>query len=336
MKKEKGAFSKGILLLLALVVCAPLRAAPLVHEDTKIAAIDERPIRFYIDRPQSTEKLPLLIVIDGSGCVGQLRPSSWGNYAPQPDDPVRYARLMVEKPGVAPDASDHSVECSKEFYRSYTINNRVQDHLRVLQHLNARADWWNGEVLVWGWSDGGDVAAQLVVARPDIRRAVLGAMGGGYTMAEHFENFWACAPASTAQRDKCLADLRSDFARIENNPSGTLYWNGESHATWASRLRSRLSAPLADNRVPILIVHGELDKENTPVESARKLVSDLQASGNSAFTYWEIAGMGHGWRELPDSRQAVVLSSMLNWLLKGEIDPDQLALAVHGKRVSKD
>ncbi|MBB3032634.1 alpha/beta hydrolase family protein [Alteriqipengyuania lutimaris] len=320
-------------LWLALLVFAPpqsLLARDLIHEERSIPATDERPITFYVDRPATDGKLPLLLIVDGSGCAGQMRESSWGNYAPGAEDPVPYARVMVEKPGVAA-TTPQGAECTPTFDRYYTIQNRVLDHLRVLQHLGANADWWNGQIFIWSWSDGGDVAAQILTYRPDIDRAVLGAMGGGLTMAEHFERFWACPEDMPGDREACLADLRSDFAAIEASPNGTDKWNGESYATWASRLRTRLSAALIDNRVSILIVHGDRDFENTPVESARQLVADLEAAGNPAFTYWEVRGMEHGWRNLPKARQKALVDAMLGWVLTGEVDGDQVRLAVEGE-----
>ena len=311
--------------LVAAFLAAPASAntSP-IFEDRTIAAIDEREIRFYIDRPQTDERLPLLLVIDGSGCVGQLRPSTWHNYAPTQYPQYRYARLMVEKPGVDPLDADYDVPCSEEFKRHYDIDTRVTDHLRVLQHLSSNADWWNGELMVWGWSDGGDIAARLITYRPQTTRAVLGAMGGGLTMEEHFEHFWACPEKrfdSAELRDACLADLRSDFTRIHDNPTWKQTWSGHdnTHKVWATRLRARLSDPLADNRVPLLIVHGALDRENTPVESARTLIADLTESGNTAFTYWEVPSMEHGWNTLPGDRRTALVTGMLDWLFKGRI-----------------
>lgn len=333
--KQVGVIGGLLALTLSLAIAAPANANQLLREDQSVLSVDERPIRFYIDRPRFAQKLPILLVVDGSGCIGQLRPSSWGNFAPGLDDEVPYARLMVEKPGVEPTASDLNADCSEEFLRNYSIEKRVLDHLRVLQHLAATADWWNGDIYLWGWSDGGDIAAQLVVYRPDVKRAVLGAMGGGLTMAEHFEDFWACPPETTSDRETCLADLREDFRRMEDNPTWRETWSGKDNSwrVWSTRLRSRLSAPLADNRVPILIVHGELDRDSTPVESARKLVAHLRDSGNSAFTYWEIAGMEHGWNNLPQPRQQAIVSGMADWLLTGEVDPQKRSLAVDGVAV---
>ncbi|ABC63042.1 alpha/beta hydrolase family protein [Erythrobacter litoralis] len=325
------ALSLATSFLFTIISPAAAAAAPVISTDHTVAAVDERVIHFYVDRPDVDGKVPLLVVIDGSGCLGQRRPSSWGDYAPTAGDPVPFARLMIEKPGVAADAADPQAQCSQAFHDYYTIQNRVLDHLRVLQHLQAKAPWWDGRILLWGWSDGGDIGAQMLVYRPDIERAVLGAMGGGLTMAEHFERFWACPPEMADKRAECLADLRADFAGILANPSGSLVWNGESHATWASRLRSRLSSPLADNRVPLLIVHGERDHENTPIESARALVGDLEASGNTTFEYWEIAGMGHGWDALPPLRQRALRDAMLEWLFAGAIEPGAKQFVVNGR-----
>lgn len=297
-----------------------------VYEETHtIQTVDERDLHFYLDHPADGERVPLLLLVDGSSCVGQLRPNMRYDYRPGPERPARYARLMVEKPGVAPEAS-YGSECTEDFLRHYTIDNRVLDHLRVLQHLRAHADWWNGELLVWGWSDGGDIASQLVAYYPQVTRAVLGAMGGGYTMAEHFEDFWACPEErySGEEREACLADLREQFERMEDNPTWRETWSGHdnSWAVWPTRLNSRLVHLLEDNTTPILIVHGEKDRNGTPVESARVLVEALEASGNTAFEYWEIPCMGHGWGNLPDAQDEALEQGMLDWLLGQEIATD--------------
>ncbi|MGB3722760.1 MAG: alpha/beta hydrolase [Pacificimonas sp.] len=281
-----------------------------------IKTVDERDLSYYLDHPVDDARVPLLLLVDGSGCSGQLRPGSRFDYRPGPDSPKPYARLMVEKPGVEPEAP-HESDCSDDFHKYYAIDKRVMDHLRVLQHLRATADWWNGDLLVWGWSDGGDIAAQLVSIYPDASRPVLGAMGGGITMAEQFEDIWACPEAdmSAPERMECLADLRKDFANIRDNPGWRERWNGESHVIWNSRLWSRLSALLVNRTQPFLIVHGAMDRENTPIESARRLVADLESGGNTAFTYWEVPDMAHGWSDFPPERKASFKQAMLNWLL---------------------
>ena len=93
---------RHLCVLAGLAITSSALATPpqrtIVTLDQTVSAIDERPIRYYIDRPSIDERVPLLVVVDGSGCVGQKRPSSWGSYAPKPDDAIPFARVMVEKP----------------------------------------------------------------------------------------------------------------------------------------------------------------------------------------------------------------------------------------------
>ncbi len=294
-----------------------------------IKTLNERDLVYFLDRPKVDElresrKVPLLIVVDGSRCVGQLRPGMRSLYRPHSDRPIQYARLMVEKPGVSPEANDPT-ECSDDFLKYYTMDRRVTDHLRVLQHLKKTgADWWNGEVLIWGWSDGGDIAVQLTAYYPNVTRAVLGAMGGGYTMAEHFEDFWICPEDRVGEkRAECLAELRGQFQQMFDNPTWTKTWSGQDNSwqVWRTRLFARHAEVLKDNTVPILIVHGEKDYDSTPVASARKLVEMLNESGNTAYTYWEVPGMGHGPSSLPDAQNAAFELAMLNWVLGVDTGP---------------
>jgi len=291
-----------------------------VYEETAvIPTVDERDLIFYLDHPENGEQVPLLVMVDGSGCGGQLRGNWRTFYEPGPHQAASYARLRVEKPGVDPYRRTET--CTEDFLRHYTIHGRVLDHMRVLQHLSATADWWNGELWVWGWSDGGDVASQLVSYYPNVDRAVLGAMGGGYTMAEHFEDFWVCPEVRVQGEDReaCVQSLRDEFAQMEDNPTWTETWSGEDNSwrVWASRLRSRLTPVLADRTQPFLIVQGERDYDATPAESARALVRGLEAAGNTAFEYWEVACMEHGWGSLEREQAEVLEAAMLNWLVLG-------------------
>ena len=41
--------------------------------------------------------------------------------------------------------------------------------------------------------------------------------------------------------------------------------------------------------------------------------------------------MEHSWRNLPEARQKALVDAMLVWLLTGEVDADQVRLAVEGE-----
>ena len=303
----------------------PIRAAadiPLggtsVHE---VLSFDQRPITFYIDYPGNLDaKVPLLVLIDGSGCGGQMRDALETLYRPGPDIPYRFARIRVEKPGVMPH--DDGTSCTEDFRRYYTIDNRVTDHMRVLQNLAATADWWDGRIFLWGWSDGGDIAAHLSAYRPDVSRVVLGAVGGGFDFRTLFEDFWACADESMPQaaREECRTSLRAQFTQIEDNPTWRETWGGEDNSwrVWASRLRIKLAEPLSDRQQPFLLVHGSEDYDSVPVASARALVQLLEANENTQFEYWEVACMGHNWGGLPSQQSQTLREAMLTWLFEPE------------------
>lgn len=313
-----------------LAIGAQPETVSLLSETKSIRTLDDRDLTLLIDRPDQAEKaVPLLIVIDGSGCGGAMRPGFDTLFKPGPGTPV-FARMRVEKRGVDPlDIGDN---CSKDFMRHYTMQSRVSDHLRAFQHLRSHADWWNGELLIFGWSDGGDIAGQLVSQYPLVTRAVLGAMGGGYTMAEHFRDFWICpGDMTTEDQAGCQQVLEDEFSEIFDEPSWlkTKYGPDNSWKAWNSRLWTRLSNTLVDNQTPILIVHGSEDFDNTPVQSARKLVESLSSAGNTAYTYWEVPQMGHGWMPDPstgfDQADAIAIErAMLDWLLTDAADQSDL------------
>lgn len=282
-----------------------------VRENVLVQTIDDRQLQVRIDRPEGEGTSPILVVVDGSGCGGSAH---LDGLAVQQDVQTQFARVVVEKYGV--NASDDGQTCSEDYFKHYTMNGRVEEHLRVLQHLSANAPWWNGELYLFGWSDGGDIAAQLLSYYPTVKRAVIGGMGGGYTMAEHFKTYWACPQDAGEDTQACEESLDEQFAQMHDNPrwDKTEFGPDNSWRAWASRLNTRLANTLVDVRSPFLIVHGENDFNGTPVESARKLVEALEQNGEAPYTYWEVSGMEHSFMTLPPENVDLLLKGMMAWL----------------------
>ena len=293
------------------------------YETKVIPDIENRPITFHIERFDLAEKVPILLVIDGSGCSGALRTGFASLFRPQYGTLAGYAKLTLTKPGVAPHNAD-SKDCSAEYRERYSIDSAVTDHLRVLQHLRSRADWWNGKLYIYGWSDGGDIGARLISYYPNVERALLGAQGGGYTMAQHVEDFWDCAADrnSAEEREACLVEMRGWFQELRDKPLASL-GKGESNQLWRSRIFADLVSILADSTVPLLVMHGAKDRDKTPVESARLLISRLQAEGREQLEYCEIPQMGHGTGSLTPEEGLRLENATLAWLM-GRADAAEL------------
>ena len=168
-----------------------LSAQSIVRSNETVEAVDGRQLQYHVERTETDEPIPLVVVIDGSGCLGAMRAGFAQLLAPSEYLDLSFARLVVGKSGVPSDQADPDL-CSEEFLQNYSMQARVLDHMRILQELRISANWWSGELLIFGWSDGGDVAAQLFAYTPDGNRLAFGGVGGGFTMREHFENYWAC------------------------------------------------------------------------------------------------------------------------------------------------
>ncbi len=286
-----------------------------------IQTAQETPLSYWLDFPENAESVPLLVVIDGSTCRGPATNGLLDIHKPDGSAPKPYARLIVEKIGV--ELEDDGEICSELFLQNYSIQDRVLNHMRVLQHVRGTQDWWNGELLIWGWSDGGDIAAQLTAYYPNTKRAVLGAMGGGITMAEHFRDQDFCSEERFVdrpeKRQRCVEKLQARFDDIRKNPTSEKTWLGgdNTYKVWESRLFTRLSHLLVDNQVPVLIVHGTEDKGQ--INGARALKADLDAGQNSAYTYWEIESMQHSPSQLPEAQREVLYDAMRDWLLTGDV-----------------
>ena len=299
-------------------------STPNVEQTISISRVDGSPLQLFVTVPESTAtKVPLVLIIDGSGCVSSKREDFRANYLAVGGRVGRaVATLAVEKPGVEPGAAWGS-KCSETFLRHYSIDQRVLDHLRAIQHLRKHASWWNGDIYLYGWSDGGMIGAQVAAYTPEVKRAVLGGTGGGIPMTAQFENYFMCAPDRTKDRDACITKVREQFRDIRDNPSPLKTWSGDdnSYRTWATRLDSVEYHIIKDLKIPVLMAHGALDRDGTPVESARELMRLLKADGETHVQYWEIPSMGHGIGNVEPVRREKLLNAMYNWLFAQPTGP---------------
>lgn len=306
--------------IIGLLLISSVTKAETHTEPTVIHRTDGSEITVIIKRPSLVSaKIPILLFVDGSGCFSarwEQVQSHWKlpNWL---EDKV--ASVIVDKPGMEPEMGAPSV-CPQEFSKYYSVDQRVFDHLRVVQHLRKHADWWNGEIFLFGWSDGGAIGAHIAAYTPEVTRAVLGGMGGAIPMSKQFEDYFICAKDrmdDKQSRDECIEGLQVQFEKIRQNPTPNKSWSGsDTYKTWATRLDQMEYYLLKDLTIPYLIVHGELDRDSTPVQSARVLVDWLNRDNIKNFEYWEVPGMKHSPKSLGPVRSLLVREAMLKWLFE--------------------
>ena len=116
--------------------------------------------------------------------------------------------------------------------------------------------------------------------------------------------------------EQCVDDLREVYADIRANPSVGKSWLGDANTykAWATRIDALEYHIIKDLRIPFLIIHGEKDRDNVPVEAARELTRMLSDDGEVDFEYWEIPGADHDIGVSTEGQSDVVRRAMFNWL----------------------
>lgn len=317
MNKPFSVQVKTIKYWLAIAAGVAILSAPLssTAETIHVERLDGSLVKLIIERPEGKSDIPIIIFIDGSGCVSVER-ERFQQYSRLPEGfEEQAAKMFVDKSGVTP--MDNGKDCSQTYKETDSIDQRVFDHLRAIQHLRKHAPWWNRQILLFGWSDGGTIGASIAAYTPEVKRAVFGGTGGGIPMTAQFEDYVICTPDRTEDRDVCIKELREMYDEIRDNPSANKTWFGDfnTYKAWASRLDAVEYNLIKDLDIPLLFVHGELDRDSVPVEAARELVRLLREEADVDFEYWEVPDMDHGTRSLGEERGNSVRIAMLNWLL---------------------
>lgn len=318
--------SKAIAAVLLLASTISLRVeARLLEQTLAVVRADGSSIDVMVSRPLGIKRVPIVLAVDGSLCIPSRLSEYMDRLSPESSGLAPYALVTVEKPEPSQPTMEtdgsYSIgpefQCSATFKKYYSIDQRVLDHLRAIQFLRRHADWWDGRIFVWGFSDGARIASRVAAFTPETQRVVLGGLGGGISMASEFEDFHICPKERTENRDKCIEDLKAQFNAMRENPTSSQTWSGDANTwrAWASRLDAVESNILKDVAVPVLVFHGSEDK-SVPVASARLLAKQLSTPGGPPFEYREIAGMGHGLgSKLPDGEAAKLQQELLAWLL---------------------
>ena len=309
---------RSFLFLMTLFLSSTLNAQIKKGEDTihlKVKRLNDTYIDAFLKRPKNNEKVPLLIMCQGSGTGSMTAPflavtEQWKD---------RLGRLVIEKAGVS--FGDEGDKISDLYKTNNIISNRLNDYLRVLQYLRANAGWWNGEVYVIGGSEGGLLAGLIASYYPNVKGVAILGFGGGLT----FKEAWPKAKRiqkkaegySEIQLEQVEQSALDTIEMAKKNPIYTLSYDGNdnTYAWWASIVDLRLSNTLTDLNIPIYVAHGSEDNM-MPVASAKNLKEEFTKQGKTNITFKEYVGYDHGFTDQAGkSHYAKVFMDAISWML---------------------
>ncbi|MBM3463240.1 MAG: hypothetical protein FJX76_14145 [Armatimonadetes bacterium] len=274
-------------------------------------------IVYYLDRP-ARANYPLAMILQGSEClrvadkyasmIAQLNAAGIGV-------------LRIEKPGLSADTPIG--ECPEEYLRTNTLERRVLDVMAVVATLRRAPDGWNGVLGIAGGSEGGLVAAAAAPLIPETGAVLLISSAGGMTFGEELlllveaEMRAAGAPAEAIR--KRLDEMRAQYIVMRDNPVPDKEWMSDgklarnTYLWWADALPVAAVRPLLETSAPILVLHGEADRQ-TPVDSAQCMLDAFQARGKKNLELRRYPGMGHS----PTPR---AISEGMSWLIERLTQP---------------
>ena len=297
----------------AAALAVALGSAGAAHADGAVIRPDGSEIVYALEGRGEAERQGVIFIAQGSGCAPATTPGRFeGAEALAP----ALARLTIEKYGVDPEVGEPETDesgapvCSEAFLARDTLDQRVLDAARVIAELR-RTDWWNGELVLFGGSEGGAVAAMLAEITPETDGVVVFSSGLGFTVEETV--LAAMPPPVRPRMSQGLSEARAQ-GRID------VGFAGHSQAWWANAAAKRPVNALLNVTAPILVVHGGRDA-SAPVASAREGVERLREAG-ACVAYHEHADLDHFMAEADGtSRRGAVYADIAAWIdgaLEGE------------------
>jgi alpha-beta hydrolase superfamily lysophospholipase len=284
--------------LMAAALAASAAAQPTVPA---VKRPDGSAIDWYLDRQAALPRQGILVLAQGGGCASVTLNH---NIEAAKHLLPAFAVVTVDKYGVSPgDNPKPTDECSKVFYRRHTISQRVADYRQVIARAE-RLPWWNGQLVLFGGSEGG-ATVEILASQVNPNAAVI---YSGATGIPFHEAFIQNIPPQMA------AEAPAELARIRRAPLSDQVWGGNSYRWWADVIDRPLWEDALKAKAPLLVVQGRRDRSN-PVSSAEALRDIFAAAGRCNLTYWEYADYDHAMVDPAGaSHQAEVFARISGWL----------------------
>lgn len=296
-------------------------------------------ISFYVTKNGIKESKPLLILLDGSGHLPIY------SYIKKDDGssdifgtiPFRYNKLsekyhvvLISKPGT-PFLDSLKVNSYKQFIEEYkpsmeytkklNLDWRVNSASKIIDFLSKKIKIKNNEIIVIGYSEGGQVVPKLALENKNINK-IVNIVGGGlnqfydFITAERLKVHKGIISADSAQNKIDSFNLK--FKEIYKNPNATdKFWLGHTYNRWASFCKDIPLENMLKLDIPILLVSGGYD-ENSPITGIDYVELEFLRQGKENLTYKVYPNCDHWFNDqaLETNRLTEMLNDVIEWIEK--------------------
>lgn len=298
---QENAMKSILPVFFVVLVNLPVQAGWAASEMQQLERADGGTVHWYLDRRGETGEQGIVLLAQGSGCSSPIHGQAMKAAASLAPD---HAILMIEKAGVPPGYRPGDEGCPASFHDQHTLTGWVADLERVIESLR-ESSWWNGELVLFGGSEGGAMVTLAAAEVPETRALIILSSGVGMTMAETLTS--VVPPEATE-------NLERQFEVIRANPDSSEVWSAHSYRWWYEVLDHDFMADLLAVNVPILLIQGGRDS-SVPVASGRNVRDAFEQAGRNNLTYQEYPRLDHGMTNADgDSRLAEVIADAGEWL----------------------
>jgi pimeloyl-ACP methyl ester carboxylesterase len=260
----------------------------------------------------------LLIYLEGSGCQSVMGVKGGGKWI-RGGNPYSFAKkhfpdydfLTLDNVNVkmGGDHFDNSTVIN-----NYTFDNRVNSSVSVIDTFLSNSKKKYIKIILFGISQGGHILPRVYshLKNKDTITRLIALGSGGLSQYEEFMILKDSElPMEPGYKEEYAA-IEEAYPDILQNPDSVeRQYFGYPYKMWYGFLKYHPMEDYININIPILLLHGAEDT-NSPVETARVVVSEFQKAGKTNLKYIEYATMGHGPESKEQSDQ--LFNDIKSWL----------------------
>lgn len=240
-------------------------------------------INFYVTDTLHSLNKPVLLYLDGSGDspLFTYRPGTNGTFIRYSSIPfdykslaVKYHVVFISKPNVAmaDTIKDNNLYLINSTYNQFlSADWRVNSASKVLAFVQKKYKVNSKRVVVFGYSEGAQVAARLAATDKKVTHCMAFVGGGLNQFFNEIINYRISAQKNEISHQEAQTSIDSlfnEFQKIYNNPGSTRdFWFGHTYLRWSSFCAVPTIEYLTKLSIPIYIAQGTMDESTSILSS---------------------------------------------------------------------